>query len=226
VIVRLNKAQDPMPATSPPPPFRSTDKLAIGVVAEPLSGANKNRYLIFFDNGQEGYHNSSDVSLVYGQDDNIFDSLANPDQKKFLWDYLKPQPNVPLFQGIVGQLMEAKVSEMWKPVKVLAIDCSMVKVQLISDPSSEHWIYQRRLRVNGEEPEDTGNDMDTGVKSPKAKRGRKRPRPHESDEDNNVITENSKNVKKRFADGSVKVSSLTEAYCISLVHSLFHFLDG
>ena len=101
-----------------------------GVIAEPPKSLNKNRYLVFFDDGYANYLHHEDLRLVCSQSEPDVWADVHPDSKEFVRSYLERYPERPMVRLVPGQQVKAECKGEWRPTRVVQVDASLVKVEL------------------------------------------------------------------------------------------------
>ncbi|CAG7837328.1 unnamed protein product [Allacma fusca] len=108
--------------------------LFAGIVAEPPKEANKNRYLIFFDDGIASYCLPTNVRLTLSNTagGKIW-SDVHPDNQKFVRHYVNAYPQNSLAKIRLSAITTVEWNGMWWTARVKEMDCSMVKLQIIAN---------------------------------------------------------------------------------------------
>ena len=109
-----------------------------GVIAEPTKTLNKNRYLVFFDDGYANYIQHEDLRVVCSQTSPEVWSDVHPNSKEFVKSYLDRYPERPMVRLVPGQQVKAECGGEWRQTRVVQVDASLVKVSnsLYSDHQS------------------------------------------------------------------------------------------
>ena len=90
-----------------------------GIVAEAPKVSNKNRYLVFFDDGYAVYLHHKDIRVVYSSDQDVWKDV-DKNNREFVRDYIQHLPNkymITLKEGdkvrteLNGRVVEAEVNE-------------------------------------------------------------------------------------------------------------------
>nr|XP_009859807.1 histone-lysine N-methyltransferase SETDB1-like isoform X3 [Ciona intestinalis] len=123
-----------------------TEGIYSGVVAEASDRkVNRNRYLIFFDDGYAMYCNPRHVYLVYGPQTNVWIYISHKPTSDYIRDYLST-PERPILTLKEGQSLKVEFEGEWHKARCMKVDCSLVEVLYLSDNSKE-WIYRGSLRL-------------------------------------------------------------------------------
>ena len=104
-----------------------------GIVAEPPKAINKNRYLIFFDDGYASYIPHQDIRTVCYSSPNVTDDI-HPNSKEFIQKYLDQYPERPMVKLTPGQVVKTEWDGKWWITRVLEVDASLVRVGAIFLP--------------------------------------------------------------------------------------------
>ena len=99
-----------------------------GVIAEPPKNLNKNRYLVFFDDGYANYIHHEDLRLVCSQTSPKVWTDVHPNSKEFVKTYLDRYPERPMVRLVPGQQVKAEYRGEWRQTRVVQVDASLVKV--------------------------------------------------------------------------------------------------
>ena len=98
-----------------------------GIVAEPPKAINKNRYLVFFDDGYASYIPHHDIRVVCKSSTNVWDDV-HPNSKDFIQKYLDQYPERPMVKLTSGQVVKTEWDGKWWITRVLEVDASLVRV--------------------------------------------------------------------------------------------------
>ncbi|XP_064635526.1 histone-lysine N-methyltransferase eggless-like isoform X2 [Lineus longissimus] len=134
-VVAMYKDEDALPAISH----------YAGVVAEPPSIRNLNRYLIFFDDGYAQYNEPKTVHQVFEQSFNVWEDI-HPDSSEFIKSYLEQYPERPMVRLQKGQMVKTEWMGKWWTARVVEVDASLVKMFFDADKRTE-WIYRGTTRL-------------------------------------------------------------------------------
>ena len=113
------------------------------IVAEAPKEANKNRYLVFFDDGYATYLEHKDLRLVYTKDLDVWKDV-DKGVRDFVKNYVQQFPKramITLKEGdkvrteLNGRIVEAEVTE---------VDASLVRMSF--DEETCEWVYRGSLR--------------------------------------------------------------------------------
>ena len=110
------------------PPGAKKDFYA-GIIAEPPKNMNKNRYLVFFDDGYASYVHHKDIRVVSAQTESAVWEDIHPNSRVFVKQYLQQYPERPMVKLNVGQHVSVEwEGTWWHGVKVEIVDASLVHV--------------------------------------------------------------------------------------------------
>ena len=101
-----------------------------GVVAEPPKQTNRNRYLVFFDDGYASYIRHEELRLVCYQSQDVWDDV-HIDSREFIKKYLDKYPERPMVKLSPGQMVKTEWDGRWCQTRVVTVDASLVRVSLI-----------------------------------------------------------------------------------------------
>ena len=99
-----------------------------GVIAEPPKTLNKNRYLVFFDDGYANYIYHENLRVVCTQTSPEVWTDVHPNSQEFVQTYLERYPERPMVRLGPGQQVKAESGGSWLPTRVVTVDASLVKV--------------------------------------------------------------------------------------------------
>jgi len=116
-----------------------------GIVAEPPKVINKNRYLVFFDDGYASYIPHQDIRVVCKSSANVWDDI-HPNSKDFIKKYLDQYPERPMVKLTTGQVVKTEWDGKWWITRVLQVDASLVRLVFDADKRTE-WIYRGSTRL-------------------------------------------------------------------------------
>ncbi|XP_022793784.1 uncharacterized protein LOC111332656 [Stylophora pistillata] len=125
--------------------YGKLDVLYAGIVAENACGENKNRYLVFFDDGFAQYLPVKKLHHVYHTGKKVWDEVAEH-SKEFIQEYLEEFPNRPMVKLKVHQWVKTEWRGQWLKAKVMQLDSSLVKMLFQIDNRSE-WLYRGSTRL-------------------------------------------------------------------------------
>ena len=98
-----------------------------GVIAEPPKQTNRNRYLVFFDDGYASYIRHEELRLVCYQSENVWDDV-HIDSREFIKKYLDKYPERPMVKLSPGQIVKTEWDGRWCQTRVITVDASLVRV--------------------------------------------------------------------------------------------------
>ena len=101
-----------------------------GVVAEPPKQTNRNRYLIFFDDGYASYLHHHEIRLVCQQSAEVWQDI-HPDSREFIRKYLERYPERPMVKLSPGQLVKTEWEGQWWQTRVVQVDASLARVNRV-----------------------------------------------------------------------------------------------
>jgi len=116
-----------------------------GIVAEPPKVINRNRYLVFFDDGYASYVPHSEVRVVCNVSENVWEDI-HPNSMEFIRKYLEQYPERPMVKLSVGQVVKTEWDGKWWITRVVQVDASLVKLVFDADKRTE-WIYRGSTRL-------------------------------------------------------------------------------
>ncbi|XP_053561468.1 histone-lysine N-methyltransferase SETDB1 [Bombina bombina] len=120
--------------------------LYAGIVAEPPSGKNKMRFLIFFDDGYASYVTQSELYHVCRPLPKTWEDIEDVSCREFIAEYVGAYPNRPMVLLKNGQLIKTEWEGTWWKSKVEEVDGSLVKILFLDDKRCE-WIYRGSTRL-------------------------------------------------------------------------------
>lgn len=117
-----------------------------GIIAEPLQGYNRWRYLIFFDDGYAQYVTPDNIRLICSPSQNVWEDVY-PDAADFIKSYLQQyKTQRPMVQVKRGQRMITEWNSQWTYARVHDIDGSLVNMYF-EDAKRSEWIYRGSTRL-------------------------------------------------------------------------------
>lgn len=116
-----------------------------GIIAEPPSIRNNNRFLVFFDDGYAQYCQISAMHQVCDQSVHVWEDI-HPDSQDFIRSYLQQYPERPMVRLQAGQVVQTEWNGKWYPAQVVEVDASLVKMYFSQDQRTE-WIYRGSTRL-------------------------------------------------------------------------------
>ncbi|XP_073245234.1 histone-lysine N-methyltransferase SETDB1-like isoform X3 [Porites lutea] len=125
--------------------YGKLDVLYAGIVTENACAENKNRFLVFFDDGFAQYLPVKKLHHVYHTGKKAWDDVAEH-SKEFIQEYLEEFPNRPMVKLKVSQWVKTEWRGQWLKAKVMQLDCSLVKMLFQIDNRSE-WLYRGSTRL-------------------------------------------------------------------------------
>lgn len=103
-----------------------------GVIAEPPKSLNKNRYLVFFDDGYANYIHHENLRVVCTQTSPEVWSDVHLRSQEFVKTYLERYPERPMVKLNPGQQVKAESGGSWLATRVVKVDASLVKVRVLA----------------------------------------------------------------------------------------------
>lgn len=116
-----------------------------GIIAEPPKTTNRNRYLVFFDDGYASYLHHDEIRLVCHQSANVWEDI-HPDSSEFIKMYLEKYPERPMVKLCPGQVVNTEREGQWWRTRVLQVDASLARIKFDADKRIE-WIYRGSTRL-------------------------------------------------------------------------------
>lgn len=117
-----------------------------GIVAEPMSAANRWRYLIFFDDGFAQYVKPASVRMVCAASSEVWRDVY-ADSASFIRQYLERYGEKrTLMQAKENQRINTEYQGKWLSARVIGFDGSLVNMQFDNDQRNE-WIYLGSTRL-------------------------------------------------------------------------------
>ncbi|KAG8187363.1 hypothetical protein JTE90_016912 [Oedothorax gibbosus] len=124
---------------------RYSEDLYAGVIAEAPITTNKERYLIFFDDGYAKYITHEDIRVMCQQSNDVTQDM-NVEVRQFVHEYLSKYPERPMLKLQVNQRIRAEYSCVWEDTRVVRVDCSMVELYFYQSGRKE-WLYRGSTRL-------------------------------------------------------------------------------
>ncbi|CAH8585323.1 unnamed protein product [Heterobilharzia americana] len=115
-----------------------------GLIAEPPSERNSQRYLLFFDDGYTQYSPPSEIYRICHQSKENW-RKATESSQEFIKRYLAQYPQRPMVRLKPGQIIETELDGDWMPATVEKVDASLALMRF-SRTHSE-WIYRGSTRL-------------------------------------------------------------------------------
>ncbi|XP_074605826.1 histone-lysine N-methyltransferase SETDB1-like isoform X4 [Acropora palmata] len=125
--------------------YGKLDVLYAGIVAENACTENKNRFLVFFDDGFAQYLPVKKLHHVFHTGTKAWDEVAEH-SREFIQEYLEEFPNRPMVKLKAGQWVKTEWRGQWLKARVVQLDCSLVKMLFQIDNRSE-WLYRGSTRL-------------------------------------------------------------------------------
>lgn len=111
-----------------------------GVVAEPPKQTNRNRYLVFFDDGYASYIRHEELRLVCYQSPDVWDDV-HIDSREFIKKYLDKYPERPMVKLSPGQMVKTESDGRWCQTRVVTVDASLVRVSFLYHTSHKQSFF-------------------------------------------------------------------------------------
>ncbi|XP_055641040.1 histone-lysine N-methyltransferase eggless [Toxorhynchites rutilus septentrionalis] len=145
VIARFD-AGTTQPTQTKQPSQTKTCSFYPGIIAESFGKYNRQRYLIFFDDGYAQYVGHGDVRVVCEESKEVWMDI-HPHSQEFIKNYLANfRSQRPMVQVKVGQRIITEWKGKWIYAKVVDIDASLVQLHFPDDNRYE-WIYRGSTRL-------------------------------------------------------------------------------
>ena len=112
---------------------RPTEDYYSGIIAEPPKTMNKQRYLVFFDDGYASYISHKDIRLVCKQTERnetssgVWDDI-HQNSRDFIKKYIMQYPERPMVRLIQGQMVRTEWEGSWWYTRVESVDASLVQL--------------------------------------------------------------------------------------------------
>ncbi|NWT76748.1 SETB1 methyltransferase, partial [Prunella himalayana] len=119
--------------------------LYAGIVAETPNVKNKDRFLIFFDDGYASYVKEWELYPVCRPLKKAWEDIEDVSCRDFIEEYITAYPNRPMVLLKNGQLIKTEWEGTWWKSRVEEVDGSLVKI-LFLDRRCE-WIYRGSTRL-------------------------------------------------------------------------------
>ncbi|NXM86835.1 SETB1 methyltransferase, partial [Oenanthe oenanthe] len=119
--------------------------LYAGIVAETPNVKNKDRFLIFFDDGYASYVKEWELYPVCRPLEKAWEDIEDVSCRDFIEEYITAYPNRPMVLLKNGQLIKTEWEGTWWKSRVEEVDGSLVKI-LFLDKRCE-WIYRGSTRL-------------------------------------------------------------------------------
>ncbi|NXH10170.1 SETB1 methyltransferase, partial [Bucco capensis] len=120
--------------------------LYAGIVAETPNVKNKDRFLIFFDDGYASYVKEWELYPVCRPLQKAWEDIEDVSCRDFIEEYITAYPNRPMVLLKSGQLIKTEWEGTWWKSRVEEVDGSLVKIFFLDDKRCE-WIYRGSTRL-------------------------------------------------------------------------------
>ncbi|NXQ33729.1 SETB1 methyltransferase, partial [Alaudala cheleensis] len=120
--------------------------LYAGIVAETPNVKNKERFLIFFDDGYASYVKEWELYPVCRPLKKAWEDIEDVSCRDFIEEYITAYPNRPMVLLKNGQLIKTEWEGTWWKSRVEEVDGSLVKILFLEDKRCE-WIYRGSTRL-------------------------------------------------------------------------------
>ncbi|NXG52629.1 SETB1 methyltransferase, partial [Psilopogon haemacephalus] len=120
--------------------------LYAGIVAETPNIKNKDRFLIFFDDGYASYVKEWELYPVCRPLQKAWEDIEDVSCRDFIEEYITAYPNRPMVLLKAGQLIKTEWEGTWWKSRVEEVDGSLVKILFLDDKRCE-WIYRGSTRL-------------------------------------------------------------------------------
>ncbi|KAH7978858.1 hypothetical protein HPB49_007092 [Dermacentor silvarum] len=126
--------------------MRIRQALYAGLIAEPPEPSNRNRYLVFFDDGYTQYVDTDKVFAMCGSSRDVWEDMHG-DMRGFVRSYLEKYPEIPMLRLYKGRKIFAEWHGSWWRAQVLTVDSNLVEILYEADNCTE-WIYRGSMRLS------------------------------------------------------------------------------
>uniref|UniRef100_A0A8B9T4C6 Histone-lysine N-methyltransferase SETDB1 n=1 Tax=Anas platyrhynchos TaxID=8839 RepID=A0A8B9T4C6_ANAPL len=120
--------------------------LYAGIVAETPNVKNKDRFLIFFDDGYASYVKEWELYPICRPLKKTWEDIEDVSCRDFIEEYITAYPNRPMVLLKNGQLIKTEWEGTWWKSRVEEVDGSLVKILFLDDKRCE-WIYRGSTRL-------------------------------------------------------------------------------
>ncbi|NWU87734.1 SETB1 methyltransferase, partial [Onychorhynchus coronatus] len=120
--------------------------LYAGIVAETPNVKNKDRFLIFFDDGYASYVKEWELYPVCRPLEKTWEDIEDVSCRDFIEEYITAYPNRPMVLLKNGQLIKTEWEGTWWKSRVEEVDGSLVKILFLEERRCE-WIYRGSTRL-------------------------------------------------------------------------------
>ncbi|XP_033927186.1 LOW QUALITY PROTEIN: histone-lysine N-methyltransferase SETDB1 [Melopsittacus undulatus] len=120
--------------------------LYAGIVAETPNVKNKERFLIFFDDGYASYVKEWELYPVCRPLQKTWEDIEDVSSRDFIEEYITAYPNRPMVLLKAGQLIKTEWEGTWWKSRVEEVDSSLVRILFLDDKRCE-WIYRGSTRL-------------------------------------------------------------------------------
>ncbi|NWU92916.1 SETB1 methyltransferase, partial [Upupa epops] len=120
--------------------------LYAGIVAETPNIKNKDRFLIFFDDGYASYVKEWELYPICRPLQRSWEDIEDVSCRDFIEEYITAYPNRPMVLLKTGQLIKTEWEGTWWKSRVEEVDGSLVKILFMDDKRCE-WIYRGSTRL-------------------------------------------------------------------------------
>uniref|UniRef100_A0A8D0KZ29 SET domain bifurcated histone lysine methyltransferase 1 n=1 Tax=Strix occidentalis caurina TaxID=311401 RepID=A0A8D0KZ29_STROC len=120
--------------------------LYAGIVAETPNVKNKDRFLIFFDDGYASYVKEWELYPICRPPKKTWEDIEDVSCRDFIEEYITAYPNRPMVLLKNGQLIKTEWEGTWWKSRVEEVDGSLVKILFLDDKRCE-WIYRGSTRL-------------------------------------------------------------------------------
>ncbi|XP_065516364.1 histone-lysine N-methyltransferase SETDB1 isoform X1 [Lathamus discolor] len=120
--------------------------LYAGIVAETPNVKNKDRFLIFFDDGYASYVKEWELYPICRPLKKTWEDIEDVSSRDFIEEYITAYPNRPMVLLKSGQLIKTEWEGTWWKSRVEEVDSSLVRILFLDDKRCE-WIYRGSTRL-------------------------------------------------------------------------------
>ena len=109
------------------------------VISEGPKLSNKNRYLVFFDDGYAGYLDHKDIRLIYEKDQDVWKDV-DKGSRNFIMNYIQKLPSKFMITLKEGDKVRTELNGKFEEAEVNDVDASLA--QIVFSDETCNWIYR------------------------------------------------------------------------------------